>query len=168
MTRNRMFGIAARYAEKQNFSLSQKILGKFTDAPGPSLIIPRLYLGDYKDAGDLMLLESLRITHVVSVVETQPWPLLKTKLNKLHINIHDRASEDIQQHLDHTTQYIQRALHRPESIVLVSARTAFHNWLLTMTEPRIGPLLQRQKQKRSRRCGLPSSDIGIEDSYRYH
>lgn len=115
-----MLHIAAKYAEQRNISLSPKLLRKFADAPGPSLIIPRLYLGDFADAGNLKLLENLKITHVVSVIERQPWPLHKTRLNKLHINIHDEATSDILTHLDHTTQYITEALRNPESIVMVS------------------------------------------------
>ena len=117
-----MLRIAAKYAAQQrNLSLSNKLLSKFTGAPAPSLILPGLYLGDYKDAGDLALLEELKITHVVSVVENQPWPLHKVKVRKLHVSIHDEPGQDILRHLDQTTRYIWQALRRPESVVLVSA-----------------------------------------------
>jgi hypothetical protein len=115
-----MLSIAAKYAERQG--LSTKLLSKFVDAPGPSLIIPRLYVGDYKDAGNLNLLSELRVTHVVSVVEKMPWPLFKTKLKKLHVSINDYSSTNIIEHLDHTTNYIRKALNNPESVVMVRIR----------------------------------------------
>ncbi|KAI0738781.1 protein-tyrosine phosphatase-like protein [Daedaleopsis nitida] len=98
----------------------------------PSEIKPRLWLSGVRPATNAQQLSTLRVTHILSVVETQPrYPSLSgatdsasgesqsTELQKLHIPLQDVEDADILQHLDATTAYIQGALESDERNVLL-------------------------------------------------
>jgi atypical dual specificity phosphatase len=76
-----------------------------------SQITPRLYLSDYWSARDTGKLESLGITHVISVVEFTPdLPDIIPQNQRLHITLADVAEAKILNHLDATTAFILKAL----------------------------------------------------------
>jgi len=76
-----------------------------------SQITPRIYLSDYRSARDAGKLESLGITHVISVVEFTPdLPDIIPQNHKLHIALADVAEAKILDHLDATTAFILKAL----------------------------------------------------------
>ncbi|KAF7977584.1 hypothetical protein HWV62_22303 [Athelia sp. TMB] len=94
------------------------------DLPGlkqgrtPSLILPRLYLGDYFSACDEKEMERLGITHTVTVMEEVPAKM--PEMVRHHVPIQDRWDADILQYLDGTTKFIGDALaENPENKVLV-------------------------------------------------
>lgn len=90
---------------------------------GPSLIIPRLYLGDLFDAEDKDIIESHGITHILSVIEYDPSLIPsqvgKRKIEKLHIPLRDTHMSNIGSHFEKTTKWIGDALEDPSSVVLV-------------------------------------------------
>ncbi len=83
-------------------------------------IVPRVYLTGYGPATNAQDLSRLAATHVVSILEQHvdlP-PFIKEE-NKLHIRIEDSEEENILQHLDKTTAFIQAALEENEENVIV-------------------------------------------------
>ena len=59
----------------------------------PNLIIPRLFLGDYKHAQSQEVLNCLKITHIINATKTIP-SLFKDKIEYLNLPIED--SDDTQ------------------------------------------------------------------------
>ncbi|KAI5124210.1 hypothetical protein M0805_005060 [Coniferiporia weirii] len=90
---------------------------------GASQVLPRLYLGDFNDASDESELIRLRVTHVLSVLETPPSFDFKsghgTTLKKLHLPMKDSFAANIHRHFDTSTSFIREALAEPDSVVLV-------------------------------------------------
>lgn len=126
-SRKRRFAEAARsvailLSRQRGTPLSFSGVGQASSEP--SLIIPRLYLGDYLDANDGVRLKSLGVTHVLSVLEDPPTFFdfaedYRASLKTLHIPLQDSFRANILQHLDRTTEFIREALENPSSIVLV-------------------------------------------------
>ncbi|KAL4267735.1 Protein-tyrosine phosphatase-like protein [Pleurotus pulmonarius] len=76
-----------------------------------SLIVPRLYLADYRTASDGDELRRLGITHIVSVIDFTPvFPDCIDKDNILHIPVADKSEVRILPFLPQTTQFIRDAL----------------------------------------------------------
>jgi len=76
-----------------------------------SQITPRIYLSDYWSARDVGKLDSLGITHVISVVDFTPdLPDIVPQNHRLHIALADVAEAKILDHLDATTAFILKAL----------------------------------------------------------
>ncbi|KAL5531501.1 hypothetical protein ACEPAG_4378 [Sanghuangporus baumii] len=104
-------------------SLARTQAAPSTQSHGPSEIIPRLYLGDYWDACNEAQLRSLGVTHILSLLETSP-PFAfaeeyRASLKTMHVPLRDNFRTDIANHLDRTTEFIQKALKDPSSVVLV-------------------------------------------------
>jgi atypical dual specificity phosphatase len=76
-----------------------------------SQITPRLYLSDYWSARDTAKLESLGITHIISVLEFTPdLPEIIPQDQRLHVALADIPEAKILDHLDATTAFILKAL----------------------------------------------------------
>lgn len=76
-----------------------------------SLIVPRLYLADYRTASDGDELRRLGITHIISVIDFAPvFPDCIDKNNILHIPVADKSEVRILPFLSQTTQFIRDAL----------------------------------------------------------
>lgn len=92
----------------------------------PSLIIPRLYLGDFFNASDEETIERLGITHILSALESEPTMVPSQvggrKIQKLHVLLTDIPRSNISRHFESTTKWIAGALNDPTSVVLVSQR----------------------------------------------
>jgi atypical dual specificity phosphatase len=94
-----------------------------------SEILPRLYLSDVMTASDVEELDRLGVTHIVTVMET-PLNAFTTrggvgKRKLLHIPIPDIHSADLLQHLDETSAFINDALNKEETVVLVRTITVY-------------------------------------------
>jgi len=76
-----------------------------------SLIVPRVYLSDYSTAHDEKKVTALNITHVLSLLDTDPIiPDCIPADRRLHITVADRSDVDISQYLTQTTEFITAAL----------------------------------------------------------
>ncbi len=85
-----------------------------------SAITPRIFLSDYFTARDEKVLNSLGITHVVSIIEQDPdIPTCIPEDNKMWISLADTPTADILAHLASTTSFITEALDNPSNKVLV-------------------------------------------------
>ena len=97
-----------------------------------SPILPRLYLSGLKTAINVGELDRLKVTHIVTVMERPVTYFSESQSIKrrtlLHISIADAGSEDLLQHLDCTTSFIQNALNSEDSVVLVSFPPLYHNF----------------------------------------
>ncbi|KAK7056286.1 hypothetical protein VNI00_002839 [Paramarasmius palmivorus] len=98
-------------------SLTMRSFNPASDAAaGPygrtaSVILPQLYLSDYFTARDAAELSRLGITHVVSVLDFDvEIPEFIAASRRMHIRIGDRADVDILAHLEHTTDFIKKAI----------------------------------------------------------
>ena len=138
------------------------------ESDGPSEIIPRLYLGDYWDACNEKRLRSLGVTHILSVVETRPALAFadeyRTSLKTMHLPIHDSFMTNIVKHLDGTTEFIQKALKSPNSVILAS--TPLLTTLILMYNTHyngvfdtLGSLLTRRKPQSYSRCWVSSGHV---------
>lgn len=98
--------------------------------PSASQILPRLFLSDIFTALNPAVLQTLRITHVISVMEHVPVRLssdqfqpdsesLRVSPTILHIPLPDLPSADILSHFSTTRHFIDTALHDPTSHILV-------------------------------------------------
>lgn len=92
-----------------------------------SLIVPRVYLSDYSTAHDEKKVTALNITHVLSLLDTDPIiPDCIPADRRLHITVADRSDVDISQYLTQTTEFITAALvESEENNVLVRAATMY-------------------------------------------
>ena len=84
-----------------------------------SEITPRLFLADWLVAQNWDALESLGITHVISVILIPP--IVPRNVKHLHLAISDLPTADISAHFDQTTTFISNALSQANTKVLVSA-----------------------------------------------
>ena len=113
--------VALLLARQQGNPISLSRIGY--GAEEPSLIIPRLYLGDYVDARDEPKLRSRGVTHILSILDSPPTfnftEEYRASLKTLHIPIYDSFMTNILRHLDRTTEFISEALQNPNSVVLV-------------------------------------------------
>jgi atypical dual specificity phosphatase len=76
-----------------------------------SQITPRIYLSDYWSARDTATLESLGITHIISVLDFTPnIPEIIPQNQRLHVALADNSDAKILDHLDATTAFILKAL----------------------------------------------------------
>jgi atypical dual specificity phosphatase len=90
--------------------------------PVASPVIPgRLFLSDFLTAADAPTLKRLKVTHVLSVLETPPTfsNISKRPLKTLHVDIGDSIGDDILSRLPETTQWITEAMAEEDSVVLV-------------------------------------------------
>ncbi|KAL6309305.1 protein-tyrosine phosphatase-like protein [Sparassis latifolia] len=133
-----------------------------------SRILPRLYLSNLLTAEDEAELSSLRITHVVSVLEIAPkFPPSMSHLKILHIPIEDSAKTDILQYLEQTTHYIKSALEEDEkNAVLVHcfmgmsrSATVVCAYLIATTDMLPSDAVQFVRDRRSIVC----LNIGFRD-----
>ena len=87
-----------------------------------SQITPRIYLSDYWSARDAAKLESLGITHIISVLEFTPdLPEIIPQDQRLHVVLADNREAKILDHLDATTAFIAKALaENDDNKILVS------------------------------------------------
>jgi Dual specificity phosphatase, catalytic domain len=86
-------------------------------------IIPdRLYLSDYYSAGSSEVLQSLGITHIISVMETH-FSLpdeMEQRIKRANVPIADRGDEKILNYFNETTGFIEEAFkEKEENKVLV-------------------------------------------------
>jgi Leucine-rich repeat (LRR) protein len=89
-----------------------------TDYPLPDLIVPRLYLGCYQCARNLSGLQSLGVSHVLTVAHYKP--LYPDRLTYKVIAVDDKDIEDLYQHMDGAVQFIKTALEsNPKNVVFV-------------------------------------------------
>jgi atypical dual specificity phosphatase len=91
--------------------------------PAASAILPgRLFLADFLTASDVATLRRLKVTHILSVLEsgtpTLPKDLAPT-VQTLHVNVADTPEADLLGHLPETTEWITRALEDKSAVVLV-------------------------------------------------
>ena len=94
---------------------------RVVECTSASLILPRLYLSNYRIAADEHELADLGITHVVSVLEVPP-EYTGTEFTTLHIPVEDTMQTNILEHLPTTTAFIRAALAENEkNKVLVRA-----------------------------------------------
>ena len=111
--------------------------------PSASQILPRLFLSDIFTALNPAVLQTLRITHVISVMEHVPVRLsddqfqpesesLRVSPTTLHIPLPDLPSADILSHFSTTRHFIDTALHDPTSHILVRP---FHTPCMTPFHP---------------------------------
>jgi len=81
-----------------------------------SQITPRIYLSDYWSARDAAKLESLGITHIISVLDFTPdLPEIIPQDQRLHVALADNPEAKILDHLDATTAFILKALAENDS-----------------------------------------------------
>ena len=97
--------------------------GSNFESDSPSLVIPRLYLGDFSDASDEKTINRCRITHILSITELgnshMPSRLGEREIQKLQINLVDRPGAEIHNHFERTTKWISDALEDETAVVLV-------------------------------------------------
>lgn len=116
----------SRQSEKPSKEAIQRILHRDIGQKDcdPSLIIPRLYLGDFFNASDEETIQRLGITHILSALENEPTivpsQVGKRKIQKLHVLLTDIPRSNISSHFENTTKWIADALNDPNSVVLVS------------------------------------------------
>lgn len=116
----------SRQSEKPSKEAIQRILHRDIGQKDcdPSLIIPRLYLGDFFNASDEETIQRLGITHILSALENEPTMVPsqvgKRKIQKLHVLLTDIPRSNISSHFESTTKWIADALNDPNSVVLVS------------------------------------------------
>ena len=104
-----------------------------------SQILPRLYLSGLCTAVDDAQLFSLRVTHILSIIEDRPlYPRALTELKTMHIPLKDNSDVDILSHLDATTTFIKDALVDEKNIVLVALPVLFHLHATHNSYDRIG------------------------------
>ena len=87
---------------------------RVVECTSASLIIPRLYLSNYRIAADEHELADMGITHVVSVLEVPP-EYTGTEFTRLHVAIEDTMQSNILDHLPTTTEFIRAALAESEN-----------------------------------------------------
>ena len=88
---------------------------RVAECTSASLIIPRLYLANYRIAADEEELTELGITHVVSVVEYPPDYSGDHHIKTLHIKVEDTFSSPLIDYLPSTTEFIRGALEENET-----------------------------------------------------
>lgn len=125
-----------------------------------SLIVPRLYLADYRTASDGDELMRLGITHIISVIDFAPvFPDCIDKNNILHIPVADKSEVRILPFLSQTTQFIRDALEQDAANKVLVSR-----WSCTISIAddgdinTIGTLRPRHKQERNSRVRLFDGD----------
>lgn len=76
-----------------------------------NLVKPRLYISDLTTANDVVTIQSLGITHIVSILDVAPnFPESMSNIQKLFIKALDVSSDDLLQHMPITTAFIKAAL----------------------------------------------------------
>lgn len=81
----------------------------FADNDDFNLVYPNIYIGNYSVSTNLELMQSIGISHIISVIPTfnPPFP---DKLKYLHIPAYDDESQDITQYFDKCNQFIANVL----------------------------------------------------------
>ncbi|KAF4567572.1 hypothetical protein EYR40_006573 [Pleurotus pulmonarius] len=158
--RSAMLSFPVAKWQKLNPTLSRsKKIAQFNACA--SLIVPRLYLADYRTASDGDELRRLGITHIVSVIDFTPvFPDCIDKDNILHIPVADKSEVRILPFLPQTTQFIRDALEQDVAnrvLVRIVAWTIEHcrGLIYIITT---GALRPRDKQKRHSRVRLFDGD----------
>ena len=81
----------------------------FADNADFNLVYPNIYIGNYSTSTNLELLQSVGITHILSVIPTfnPPFP---EKFKYLHIPAYDDTTQDIKQYFAKTNTFISDVL----------------------------------------------------------
>ncbi|CAG9319352.1 unnamed protein product [Blepharisma stoltei] len=86
----------------------------------PSEIIPfQLYLGDYHHAEDPLVVECLKITHILNATNCFEARFMSKGVVYLRLGVEDLATEDISKHFQLAYNFIKNALKEPRGRVLV-------------------------------------------------
>lgn len=88
-------------------------------------IIPRLWLGNYKSASNILFLNEYKIKHIINLTKDVPNIFVndpEVKINYLHIPMQDKDTCDkkVQYIFDKTSEYIYNALIKKESVLVHS------------------------------------------------
>lgn len=90
-----------------------------------NLILPRLYLSDLTTAKDVSIIESLGVTHMISVIDIVPtFPQSMANIQKLFVQSMDIMEDDLLQYMPMTTAFIKAALEENDLNVVLASR--FH------------------------------------------
>ena len=89
----------------------------------PSLIVPRLYLGNYDNAASEPQLFALGVTHVVNCTDNLPHEFEEssgvTKIKYFRVGVRDLDSEDISLFFHSAVRFIHEAMQQDSAVILV-------------------------------------------------
>lgn len=89
----------------------------FADNADFNLVYPNIYIGNYSTSTNQQLLQSLGITHIISVIPTfnPPFP---DKFKYYHISAYDDESQDIKQYFEKSNTFIENVLRENGKILI--------------------------------------------------